>query len=188
MHARSQLCWAKDRVQRSKKVLLPSTDNLSLMSIRRRAWTLAGVGGVAVGLTLLSASPAAAPVRFVDVTGSAGITFRHQNAASPEKHLIETMGSGCAWIDYDRDGLLDLYLVNSAGRSVLYRNKGDGSFADVTSKAGVGADGLFGMGVAVGDYDNDGYPDLMVLGYDRSILYHNNRNGTFSDVTERAGV
>jgi hypothetical protein len=127
-------------------------------------------------------------VRFVDVTGPAGITFRHQNAASPEKYLIETMGSGCAWIDYDRDGLLDLYLVNSAGRSTLYRNQGDGTFTDVTSKAGVGADGLFGMGVAVGDYDNDGYPDLLVLGYGKSILYHNNGNGTFSDVTARAGV
>jgi hypothetical protein len=93
---------------------------------------------------------------------------------------------------------LDLYLVNGAAtklynpkaplRSALYRNNGDGTFADVTEKAGVGAEGLFGMGIAVGDYDNDGFPDLMVLGYARSILYHNNRDGTFSDVTARAGV
>jgi len=135
---------------------------------------------------------------FRDIAKAAGIHFVHDNAATAEKYLIETMGSGCGWIDYDADGLLDLYLVNGAAtrlykpkkplRSALYRNKGDGTFTDVTEKAGVGAEGLFGMGVAVGDYDNDGYPDLMVLGYDRSILYHNNRNGTFSDVTERAGV
>jgi enediyne biosynthesis protein E4 len=137
-------------------------------------------------------------VKFVDVTRSAGIRFRHDNAASAEKYLIETMGSGCAWIDCDQDGLLDLYLVNGAAtrvytpphvlRSALYHNNGDGTFTDVTDKAGVGAEGLFGMGVAVGDYDNDGFPDLLVLGYGRCILYHNNGNGTFSDVTARAGV
>ncbi|HEV2424709.1 MAG TPA: CRTAC1 family protein [Terriglobia bacterium] len=135
---------------------------------------------------------------FVDVAASAGITFRHDNAASPEKYLIETMGAGCGWIDFDQDGLLDLYLVNSAAtrlykpkqplRSALYRNNGDGTFTDVTLKAGVGAEGLFGMGVAVGDYNNDGFPDLFVTGYDRSILYHNNGDGTFTDVTAKAGV
>ena len=108
------------------------------------------------------------------------------------------MGSGCGWIDYDQDGWLDLYLVNGAAtpayspkhplRSALYRNNGDGTFSDVTGRAGVGAEGLFGMGVAVGDYDNDGFPDLLVLGYGRCILYHNNRDGTFTDVTTRAGV
>ena len=138
------------------------------------------------------------PVTFLDVAGQAGITFRHDNAASPEKYLIETMGSGCGCIDYDQNGLLDLYLVNGAAtrvytpkqslRSALYRNNGDGTFTDVTEKAGVGAEGLFGMGVAVGDYDNDGFPDLLVLGYGRCILYHNNGNGTFSDVTAHAGV
>ena len=138
------------------------------------------------------------PVTFVDVARSAGITFLHDNAASPEKYLIETMGSGCAWIDYDQDGLLDLYLVNGAAtrvytpkqplRCALYRNNGDGTFTDVTAKAGVGAEGLFGMGVAVGDYDNDGFPDLLVLGYGRCILYHNNGDGSFTDVTAHAGV
>ncbi len=137
-------------------------------------------------------------VRFVDVARAAGITFVHDNAASHEKYLIETMGSGCGWIDYDQNGLLDLYLVNGAAtqlyqpahppRSALYRNNGDGTFTDVTEKAGVGGEGLFGMGVAVGDYDNDGYPDLYVLGYGRAILYHNNGDGTFSDVTAKAGV
>jgi len=137
-------------------------------------------------------------VKFIDIAESAGIDFRHDNAASSEKYLIETMGSGCGWIDYNQDGLLDLYLANGAAtrlykpahplRGALYRNNGDGTFTDVTVKAGVGAEGLFGMGVAVGDYDNDGYPDLLVLGYGRCILYHNNGNGTFTDVTARAGV
>jgi hypothetical protein len=135
---------------------------------------------------------------FLDVAAQAGITFRHDNASSAEKYLIETMGSGCGWIDYDQNGLLDLYLVNGTAtrvytpqqptRGALYRNDGDGGFTDVTAKAGVGAEGLFGMGVAVGDYDNDGFPDLLVLGYGRCILYHNNGDGTFTDVTARAGV
>lgn len=152
----------------------------------------------AAGISRLNASSVTSPVRFVDVAGLAGITFRHDNAASPEKFLIETMGAGCGWIDYDQDGLLDLYLVNSAStrvyapihplRGALYRNNGDGTFTDVTAKAGVGAEGLFGMGLAVGDYDNDGFPDLFVLGYSRCILYHNNGDGTFTDVTARAGV
>jgi hypothetical protein len=146
----------------------------------------------------LSATPAPIPVTYVDVARSAGITFQHDNAASSEKYLIETMGSGCGWIDYNQDGLLDLYIVNGAAtrlykpqhqlRSALYRNNGDGTFSDVTTQAGVGAEGLFGMGIAVGDYDNDGYPDLYVAGYDRSILYRNNGNGTFTDVTAHAGV
>ena len=137
-------------------------------------------------------------VTFLDVAAPAGITFRHDNASSAEKYLIETMGSGCGWIDYDQNGLLDLYLVNGAAtrvykppqpmRGALYRNNGNGGFTDVTAKAGVGAEGLFGMGVAVGDYDNDGFPDLFVLGYGRCILYHNNGDGTFTDVTARAGV
>src|SRR5208283_2334187 len=142
--------------------------------------------------------PSSIRITFRDVAGSAGINFRHDNASSPEKYLIETMGSGCAWIDYDQDGLLDLYLVNGAAtkiyapkhalRSALYHNNGDGTFTDVTMKAGVPAEGLWGMGVAVGDFDNDGYPDLFVMGYGRSILYRNNGDGTFTDVTAKAGV
>lgn len=137
-------------------------------------------------------------ITFVDVAQPAGISFRHDNAASAEKYLIETMCGGCGWIDYDQDGLMDLYLTNGAAtrvyqpqhplRGALYRNNGDGTFTDVTGKAGVGAEGLFGMGVAVGDYDNDGFPDLYVVGYGRSILYHNNGDGTFTDVTAHAGV
>lgn len=138
------------------------------------------------------------PVTYVDVAAAAGISFQHDNAASAEKYLIETMGSGCGWIDYDRNGLMDLYLVNGAAtrlytpkhrlQSALYRNNGDGTFTDVTAKSGVGAEGLFGMGIAVGDYDNDGFPDLFVLGYGRCILYHNNGDGTFTDATAKAGV
>jgi hypothetical protein len=152
---------------------------------------------IVLSAMLLGEAPSS-PVAFNDVAAPAGINFLHDNAATPEKYLIETMGAGCAWIDYDQDGLLDLYLVNSAAtpiytpkrplRNALYRNRGDGTFADVTASAGVAAEGLFGMGVAVGDYDNDGFPDLMVLGYDRSILYRNNGDGTFADVTAKAGV
>jgi hypothetical protein len=137
-------------------------------------------------------------IRFVDRTAAAGITFQHDNARSAEKYLIETMGAGAAWLDFDNDGNLDLYLVNSAPTkaynpdrplgSALYRNNGDGTFTDVTAKMGVGAARLFGMGVAVGDYDNDGFPDLYVIGYGRSILYHNDRGQGFTDVTAKAGV
>ena len=137
-------------------------------------------------------------VSYVDVARQSGISFSQDNAASPEKFLIETMGSGCGWIDYNQDGLLDLYLVNGAAtraykpaqplRSALYRNNGDGTFTDVTAKAGVGAEDLFGMGVAVGDYDHDGFPDLFVLGHGRCILYHNNGDGTFTDMTAHAHV
>src|ERR1051326_8466722 len=157
--------------------------------------------GVAAALALLSFQNLSGTTRqivFVDVAKESGVSFVHDNAATPEKYLIETMGAGCAWIDYDQDGFLDLYLVNSAAtrlytpnrplRSALYHNNGDGTFTDVTRRAGVGAEGLFGMGVAVGDYDNDGFPDLLVLGFGRCILYHNNGDGTFTDVTQRAGV
>jgi hypothetical protein len=160
---------------------------------------LKSVGAVlAAPRSVWSGAAAPIPVTYVDVATAAGITFQHDNAASAEKYLIETMGSGCGWIDYDQNGLMDLYLVNGAAtrlytpthrlQSALYRNNGDGTFSDVTTKAGVAAAGLFGMGVAVGDYDNDGFPDLFVLGYARSILFHNNGDGTFTDVTAKAGV
>ena len=153
---------------------------------------------LALGPTPFSLAAQPAKVAFVDAAPAAGILFQHDNAATAEKYLIETMGAGCGWIDYDQNGLFDLYLVNSAAtkaynprkplRSALYRNNGDGTFTDVTERAGVGAEGLFGMGMAVGDYDNDGFPDLLVLGYGRCILYHNNGDGTFTDVSRKAGV
>ena len=137
-------------------------------------------------------------VRYTDIRQSAGITFRQDSTETEEKYYLETMGTGVGWIDYDQDGLMDLYFVQSAAtdiykpphplRSALYHNNGDGTFSDVTEKAGVGGEGHYGQGVAVGDYDNDGYPDLYVTGYGRAILYHNNGDGTFTDVTAKAGV
>jgi enediyne biosynthesis protein E4 len=142
----------------------------------------------------------AAPARplFEEVPPSAsGLTWVHTNAMSPERYLPETMGPGVAFLDYDNDGWMDIYMVNSGPsdfytparplKNALYRNNRDGTFTDVTDKAGV-AGGTFGMGVAVGDYDNDGYPDILVTSYGRCILYHNNGNGTFTDVTDKAGV
>jgi enediyne biosynthesis protein E4 len=165
---------------------------------RRELLKAMGTAAFAAGGHSWKPAPVSSGVTFVDVARSAGITFQHDNAASAEKYLIETMGSGCGWIDYDQNGLLDLYLVNGAAtrlytpkhslRSALYRNNGDGTFTDVTARAGVGAEGLFGMGAAVGDYNNDGFPDLFVLGYERCILYRNNGDGTFTDVTAKAGV
>ncbi|PYS60222.1 MAG: CRTAC1 family protein, partial [Acidobacteria bacterium] len=137
-------------------------------------------------------------VRYTDIRQSAGITFRQDSTQTDEKYYLETMGTGVGWIDYDQDGLMDLYFVQSAAtdiykpphplRSALYHNNGDGTFTNVTEKAGVGGEGHYGQGVAVGDYDNDGYPDLYVTGYGRAILYHNNGDGTFTDVTAKAGV
>jgi enediyne biosynthesis protein E4 len=126
-----------------------------------------------------------------------GISWVHTSGQSPEKYLPESSGAGCAFFDYDNDGWMDIYLVNSGKcdfftpsqplRNALYKNNRDGTFTDVTGKAGVGAGG-YGQGVAVGDYDGDGYPDLYVTQYGRSILYHNNGDGTFTDVTEKAGL
>jgi enediyne biosynthesis protein E4 len=126
-----------------------------------------------------------------------GIAWKHTAGHSPEKYLPETTGAGCAFLDYDNDGWMDIYFVNSGKcdfydpnpplRNALYRNNRDGSFTDVTDKAGVAASG-YGQGVAVGDYDADGFPDLYVTQYGRSILFHNNGDGTFTDVTEKAGI
>ena len=115
-----------------------------------------------------------------------GISWVHHNGRSPEMYLPETVGAGCAFIDYDSDGWMDIFLVNSGKcdffdpqpplRNALYRNNRDGTFTDVTEKAGVGGSG-YGMGVAVGDYDGDGLPDLLVTQYNGVILYHNNGDG-----------
>lgn len=147
---------------------------------------------------LVSAEPARKPFApyFVDSTAAAGIEFHHENGASPGKFLVETYGSGVAWIDYDGDGWLDLYFVNGSklekgARSpgnVLYRNDRDGAFKDVTQTAGVAGNGAYGMGVAVGDFDDDGLPDLFLANFGPNQLYRNNGDGTFSDVTETAGV
>ena len=135
---------------------------------------------------------------FEEIPPSAsGITWVHDNAMSAQHYLPETLGPGCAFLDYDNDGWMDLYLVNSGPcdffqpakplRNALYKNNRDGTFTDVTERAGV-AGGTFGMGVAVGDFDNDGWPDLFVTSYGKCILYRNNHDGTFTDVTKKAGL
>jgi hypothetical protein len=149
-------------------------------------------------LVISAAAAPARPFAFEQIPSSiSGIKWVHTAGKSAEKYLPETSGAGCAFFDYDNDGWMDIYLVNSGPadfykpakplRNALYRNNRDGTFTDVTEKAGV-AGNRYGMGVAVGDYDGDGFPDLYVTQYDRSILYHNNGDGTFSDVTVHAGV
>jgi enediyne biosynthesis protein E4 len=129
--------------------------------------------------------------------GKSGIRWVHTAGKSVARFLPETTGPGCAFVDYDNDGWMDIYLVNSGKcdfydpnpplRNALYHNNRDGTFTDVTEKARVTGGG-YGQGVAVGDYDGDGFPDLYVTQYGKSILYHNNGDGTFTDVTEKAGV
>jgi hypothetical protein len=150
------------------------------------------MGGAA---TLFGAAPAPP---FEEIAPSlTGIAWTHTNAMSDNHYLPETLGPGCAFLDYDNDGWMDIYLVNSGPcdfwkpsqpiRNALYKNNRDGTFTDVTEKACVSG-GTFGMGVAVGDYDNDGWPDIFVTSYGRCILYKNNHDGTFTDVTEKAGL
>lgn len=138
-----------------------------------------------------------APV-FTEVTAKeSGITWVHNNAMSAERYLPETVGAGCVFFDYDNDGWMDIYFVNSGPsdfftpktplKNALYHNNHNGTFTDVTDKAGV-AGGTFGMGANAGDYDGDGWVDLYVTSYGRNILYRNNGNGTFTDVTAKAGV
>jgi enediyne biosynthesis protein E4 len=137
-----------------------------------------------------SHAPPDSHVRFVDVTAEAGIHFVHESGKSPEKYMMETFGSGVAWIDYDNDGFVDLYFVNGApGTSnALYHNNHDGTFTDVTKQAGVAGPPGYKTGVAVGDYDNDGFLDLYVTSFGPNVLYRNNGDGTFTDVTAKAGV
>ena len=151
------------------------------------------------------AQPAAVLPQFRDVTEASGVRFRNAASHTPEKYLLESMTGGVAMFDYDGDGWLDLFFVNGAALSNpmgpgdkpdksdprywnrLYRNNRDGTFTDVTEKAGLRGHS-YGMGVAVGDYDNDGRPDLYVTNFGSNILYRNNGDGTFTDVTEKAGV
>jgi hypothetical protein len=162
---------------------------------------LAGLKVAGQSATSKNSSSSVLPT-FEDVTDKARINFRHSFGEKKLSSMLEATGSGCAWIDYNNDGYLDLYTVSGRylegvtkfskpdgmdATNHLYRNNGDGTFSDVTAEAGVPGRG-FGIGVTVGDYDNDGFEDIYVTNWNSSILYHNNGNGTFSDVTERAGV
>jgi len=155
---------------------------------------------VALGLTALRLATAPNPpaIRFENITAKAGVNFITRNSPTPNKNQIETMVAGVALLDYDGDGWLDIYLVNGAAIpslqkespaywNRLYRNNHDGTFTDVTERAGVAGAG-YGMGVAVGDYDNDGKPDIFLANVTGNQLFHNNGDGTFTDVTAKAGL
>ena len=182
-------------------------------SQRRRASLFCGSAFAVLFATLLLAqqynpppqNSSASVEAFTDVTQKLGVNFQHQASHTSKKYLLETMAPGVALFDYDNDGRLDIYLVNGAPLADptpkgtipqkagarywnrLYHQKADGAFEDVTEKAGLQGVG-YGMGVAVGDFDNDGYEDLYVTSYGGNKLYHNNGDGTFTDVTQKAGV
>ncbi len=162
--------------------------------LRSVASTLLWFAPVAVAAEV----PASPGIVFEEVPAQAsGIRWVHENAMSPQRHLPETVGPGCAFFDYNNDGWMDLYLVNSGVsdfyapavplRNALYRNEKDGRFTDVTEGAGV-AGGRFGMGIAVADFDGDGWQDLYVTNYGPNFLYRNNGDGSFTDVAQEAGV
>ena len=173
----------------------------SLVPSRREFIRLLGLAGASAaggfhrfGAGLLAAAPI-----FEEIAPSvSGIAWKHDNAMSADRHLPETMGPGVAFFDYDNDGWMDVFLVNSGEadfykpaaplKNALYKNNRDGTFTDVTDKAGVAGGREFGMGCAIADYDNDGYQDILVTAYGRCTLYHNNGDGTFTDVTAKAGV
>lgn len=168
------------------------------MKLHRRGFLKQAAILAAASSSPVSANSGEGSACFVEIPPSAsGIAWTHENAMSANRYLPETLGPGCAFLDYDNDGWMDIYLVNSGPcdfwkpanpiRNALYKNNRDGTFTDVTVKAGV-TGGTFGMGVAVGDYDNDGWPDMFVTSYGRCILYKNNHDGTFTDVTDKAGL
>ena len=139
------------------------------------------------------------PIVYQDVSKKSGLTVWRHRMGNPEKnYILETTGSGVALLDYDHDGWIDIYLVNGSTyealdgkaeppHAALFHNNHDGTFTDVAAKAGV-TNGRWGYGVAVGDYDNDGWPDLYVSNFGKNRLFHNNHDGTFTDVAEQAGV
>jgi enediyne biosynthesis protein E4 len=182
--------------------------SLTVVRSRRHFLRLLGLAGLstAAGVSLRARTLTApgfvkanaAPV-FDEVPAAlSGISWVHENAMSPNRYLPETMGPGVAFFDYDNDGWVDIFMVNSGAadfyaparplKNALYKNNRDGTFTDVTDKAGVAGGTQFGMGCAIADYDNDGCADILVTAYGRCTLYRNNGNGTFTDVTEKAGL
>ncbi|MDP9169007.1 MAG: CRTAC1 family protein [Acidobacteriota bacterium] len=148
----------------------------------------------------MAVAPSDPGFRLTDVTARAGIDFHHNNGAFGARYLPETLGPGCAFFDYDSDGWLDILLVNgtdwpgspAAGRPkplglTLYRNNRNGTFTDVTRAAGLAVD-LYGMGIAIGDYNNDGFPDILITAVGQNRLFQNTGRGTFIDVTQKAGL
>ena len=167
---------------------------------RRDFLRLLSAAGLSMGPWPSCTAPAAAATPlFEEIAPSvSGIGWKHDNAMSVSRYLPETMGPGVAFFDYDNDGWMDVFLVNSGTsdfytpaappKNALYKNNRNGTFTDVTEAAGVAGGREFGMGCAIADYDNDGYQDILVTAYGRCTLYHNNGNGTFTDVTARAGL
>jgi hypothetical protein len=170
------------------------------VSRRSFLWAMAGAASASVAgfpLDAFAASPSTSHgFRLTEVTAQAGIHFRHNSGAYGGKLLPETLGSGCAFLDYDRDGWQDILLINGSDwpghrreRSTLklYRNNRNGTFSDVTHSAGLDVE-MYGMGVAVGDYDNDGYPDILITCVGQNRLFKNTGKGTFLDVTKSSGL
>ncbi len=170
------------------------------LSPSRRAFlrllALAGASSAGGFNPLALRGRAATPIFEAIPPATSGLRWVHDNAMSPNRHLPETMGPGVAFFDYDNDGWMDIFMVNSGAsdfyqpttplKNALYKNNRNGTFTDVTDAAGVAGGKEFGMGCAIADYDNDGYADILVTAYGRCTLYHNNGNGTFTDVTEKA--
>lgn len=155
------------------------------------------ISAAVIVILSFSSAIADAQLRFTDVTATTGIRFHHEDGRSGAHYFLETLGAGAAWFDYDQDGDIDIYFVNGADlpgmksdvppTNALFRNNGDGTFTNVTDDAGVGDSG-YGFSCAVGDYDNNGFPDLYITNFGANVLYQNNGSGTFSDVTAQAGV
>ena len=171
----------------------------TVLPSRREFLTLTSLVGASAFVPFRRGRVPAAASLFEEIPASvSGISWVHENAMSSNRYLPETMGPGVAFVDYDNDGWMDLFMVNSGAadfykpaaplKNALYKNNRDGTFTDVTAKAGVEGGQAFGMGCAIADYDNDGYPDIFVTAYGRCTLYHNNGNGTFTDVTDKAGL